>query len=279
MDMGCHSIAYCRWVFGNAPVESVYADAANFVHQARTRGDDHAIVNLRFAPTEKHPRGGLGIAENSWARIGGFDNRAEIYGSQGLTVADMGRGGSLHTFSAQGYAYAGEKAPWTRGWTWTGFEEAWSYGFPQEIAHFVDCVEHGHAADAHRRRRPRGPGDHLRRLPLRPHRPAPVTADHRHEAAAGRLLAQRLERRRQYTNAKAPASQRRSHLESRLSPRTDPSSNQRCPRTISTVPPTGVEDHVYDSALHALHPPKLATKHAPDGTQLSGQTNSYVRAR
>ena len=55
----------------------------------------------------------------------------------------MGRGGALQTFSAQGYAYAGEKAPWTRGWTWTGFEEAWSYGFPQEIAHFVECIEQG----------------------------------------------------------------------------------------------------------------------------------------
>ena len=37
-------------------------------------------------------------------------------------------------------AYAGEKAPWTRGWTYTGFEEAWSYGFPQEMAHFVECI-------------------------------------------------------------------------------------------------------------------------------------------
>ena len=143
MDMGCHSIAYCRWIFGNAPVESVYADVATFVHQTRTKGDDHAVVNLRFAPTEKHPHGGLGIAENSWARIGGFDNRTEIYGSQGLTLADMGRGGSLQTFSAPGYAYAGEKAPWTRGWTYTGFEEAWSYGFPQEMAHFVECIEQG----------------------------------------------------------------------------------------------------------------------------------------
>jgi len=143
MDMGCHSIAYCRWVFGNAPIESVYADAATFVHGERTRGDDHATVVMRFAPDERHPKGGVGIAENSWARAGGFDNRTEIYGSQGLTVADMGRGAALQTFSAQGYGYAAEKSPWTRGWTWTGFEEAWSYGFPQEIAHFVDCIENG----------------------------------------------------------------------------------------------------------------------------------------
>lgn len=143
MDMGCHSIAFCRWVFGNAPVESVYADLGNFVHRSKTKGDDHAVVNIRFGPTEEHPRGGLGVAENSWARAGGFDNRTEIYGSQGLTVADMGRDSALKTFSSAGYAYAGEKALWTRGWTYTGFEEAWNYGFPQEIAHFVECIEGG----------------------------------------------------------------------------------------------------------------------------------------
>lgn len=143
MDMGCHSIAYCRWVFGDAPVESVYAEIGNFVHKDRTRGDDHAVVTMRFAPSDKHPNGGIGVAENSWARTGGLDDRAEIYGSKGLTVADIARGNALHTYSSEGYGYAMEKAPRTRGWTWTGFEEAWSYGFPQEMAHFVECVEQG----------------------------------------------------------------------------------------------------------------------------------------
>ena len=141
MDMGCHSIAYCRWVFGNTPIESVYAEAGNFVHGRRTQGDDHTVVMLRFARSKKHPRGGLGVAENSWARAGGLDDRAEIYGSKGLTVADIARGGALHTYSATGYEYAGEKTERTRGWTWTSFDEVWNYGFPQEMAHFADCIE------------------------------------------------------------------------------------------------------------------------------------------
>ena len=33
-----------------------------------------------------------------------------------------------------------EKAGDTRGWTHTIYEETWNYGFPQEMAHFVDCV-------------------------------------------------------------------------------------------------------------------------------------------
>ncbi len=141
MDMGCHSIAYCRWVFGDTPVESVYAAAGNFVHERRTRGDDHAVVMLHFAESKKHPRGGLGVAENSWARAGGLDDRAEIYGSKGLTVADIARGGALQTYSDAGDGDAGEKAERTRGWTFTSFGEVWNYGFPQEMAHFADCIE------------------------------------------------------------------------------------------------------------------------------------------
>ena len=143
MDMGCHSIAFCRWAFGNAAIENVFAGVGTFVHENRTRGDDQSLVVMRFAPSEKHPHGGVGVAENSWARAGGLDDRAEIYGSAGMTVADIARGGALNTYSGPGYLYAGEKAPRSRGWSWTSFDEAWNYGFPQEMAHFVECIERG----------------------------------------------------------------------------------------------------------------------------------------
>jgi predicted dehydrogenase len=112
------------------------------VHKDRTKGDDHALVTMRFGPGDGHAAGGVGIAENSWARAGGFDNRAEIYGSKGLTIADMSRDDALKTFSAEGYSYAGEKSPQTRGWSWTTHSEPWAYGFPQEMAHWIDCIEH-----------------------------------------------------------------------------------------------------------------------------------------
>jgi len=141
MDMGCHSIAFCRWVFGNAAVESVSAELGRFVHGKRTKGEDHSLVVMRFAPTGAG--GGIGVAENSWARAGGLDDRAEVYGSQGLPVANLAHGSALSTYSEPGYGYAIEKAPDTKGWTWTGVEEAWSEGFPQEMAHFVTCVREG----------------------------------------------------------------------------------------------------------------------------------------
>ena len=137
MDLGCHSIAYCRWVFGDAKVESVSAELGRFVHGKRTKGDDHSLVTMRFAG------GGIGVAENSWARAGGPDDRAEIYGSKGLTVADLARGSALSTYSEPGYGYAIEQGLGTKGWTWTALEEAWSDGYVQEMAHFVECVQDG----------------------------------------------------------------------------------------------------------------------------------------
>ena len=50
-------------------------------------------------------------------------------------------GNAIDTYSTAGYDYAVEKAGSTPGWSFTIYEEAWNYGFPQEMAHFVDCVQ------------------------------------------------------------------------------------------------------------------------------------------
>ena len=84
--------------------------------------------------------GCVGLAEESWAKVGGMDDRAEVYGSAGVAYADLLRGNSIHTYSEAGYDYAVEKASQTSGWSFTIYEENWNYGFPQEMAHFVECV-------------------------------------------------------------------------------------------------------------------------------------------
>ena len=81
-----------------------------------------------------------GVAEESWAKKGGMDDTAEVYGSAGVAYADLLQGNAILTYSDRGYAYAVEKAGLTRGWSFTAFEELWNYGFPQEFAHFIDCV-------------------------------------------------------------------------------------------------------------------------------------------
>jgi len=50
-------------------------------------------------------------------------------------------GNSILTYSDSGYGYAVEKAASTKGWSFAIYEEAWNYGFPQEMEHFVDCVK------------------------------------------------------------------------------------------------------------------------------------------
>jgi myo-inositol 2-dehydrogenase/D-chiro-inositol 1-dehydrogenase len=137
LDMGCHAIEFFRWILGKPKALSVYAQMGTHVHGDKTRGDDNSIALVQF------DGGAVGMAEESWAKRGGMDDRAEIYGSEGVTYADLLHGNALETYSEVGYGYAVEKAPETKGWTFTVFEEAWNYGFPQELGHFVDCVRNG----------------------------------------------------------------------------------------------------------------------------------------
>ena len=71
-----------------------------------------------------------------------MDDRAEIIGSGGVAYVDLLRGSGIPTYSESGYGYAVEKAPDTRGWTFAMFDELWNYGFPQEMRHFIECVQH-----------------------------------------------------------------------------------------------------------------------------------------
>lgn len=135
VDMGCHAVEFFRWILGRPPIRSVYAQMGTLVHKERTRGDDNAILILEF------DGGTTAIAEESWTKLGGMDDRAEVHGSEGVAYADLLHGNSIKTYSLKGYDYAVEKAGSTKGWSFTMYEEAWNYGFPQEMAHFVDCVQ------------------------------------------------------------------------------------------------------------------------------------------
>ncbi len=134
MDMGCHAIEFFRWLLGRPKVASVYAQMSRQVHAKKTRGEDNALLILEFE------NGVIGLAEESWTKLGGMDDRAEVHGSGGVAYADLLHGNSIETYSARGYGYAVEKAGSTRGWSFAIYEELWNYGFPQEMAHFVDCV-------------------------------------------------------------------------------------------------------------------------------------------
>jgi predicted dehydrogenase len=105
------------------------------VHKQKTNGDDNAIIILEFE------NGVTAVAEESWTKLGGMDDRAEIHGSEGVAYADVLQGNSIQTYSQKGVGYAVEKAGNTVGWSYTMYEEVWNYGFPQEMQHFVYCVK------------------------------------------------------------------------------------------------------------------------------------------
>lgn len=142
-DMGCHAIEFFRWILGGpsssgkARIETAYAQLGRHVHSDKTSGDDEALLILTFEG------GATGLAEESWNKPGGMDDRAEVYGSDGQAYADLLYGNSLRTFSRKGYGYAVEKAGTTAGWSFPIYQEIWNYGFPQEMEHFIACVRDG----------------------------------------------------------------------------------------------------------------------------------------
>jgi myo-inositol 2-dehydrogenase / D-chiro-inositol 1-dehydrogenase len=138
MDMGCHGLAWFRWMLKNAPVKSVYAELSHFMHD--TDVDDHAVTLVEFETAHGKV---ICTVENSWCKQGGMDDHAEVYGTGGVAYADLFRGNSSLVYSVNGYDYASEKAGGTTGWTFPVFEEAFNQGYPQELGHFIDCVRTG----------------------------------------------------------------------------------------------------------------------------------------
>ncbi|MBC7745215.1 MAG: Gfo/Idh/MocA family oxidoreductase [Flavobacterium sp.] len=134
MDMGCHALGWFRWMLGNAKVQSVYATMKTVLHQERTSGEDNSVIIVEFE------NGVTAVAENSWAKHGGMDDRCEIYGSAGVIYADLFMGNSALTYSRNGFGYAMEKADTTIGWSFAVFEEVFNQGYPHELKHFIECV-------------------------------------------------------------------------------------------------------------------------------------------
>ena len=134
LDMGCHGIEFARWILGKPRIQSVYCDLKVNVHGDKTRGDDTSILIVDFEG------GATAYIEESWSKLGGMDDRAEVHGSKGVAYADLLHGNAIETYSTEGYDYAVEKSGTTKGWTYPIYEEEYNYGFWAEMRHFVDCV-------------------------------------------------------------------------------------------------------------------------------------------
>lgn len=106
---------------------------ANLVHTDYT-GEDWSVGLLTFAG------GARAFVEGNYITVGGIDDVVEIYGSEGVIKVDLTQGSPLTAYSRPGFTYAIEKTDTTKGWTRPAVDEERNLGYPDEIAHFVDCV-------------------------------------------------------------------------------------------------------------------------------------------
>jgi predicted dehydrogenase len=137
LDMGCHTIEAARYFMGkDNPVVEVLAWTDRLFHHERTDAEDNAVLLMRFAG------GQLAQAELSWTARGGLDLRNEVYGTEGVIFTDVTRETPLRVFSRPGAGYVVEKAETETGWLFPPVDEAWTYGYREEMRHFIDCVAH-----------------------------------------------------------------------------------------------------------------------------------------
>ena len=135
MDMGCHSIEYCRYVMNKKKVKSVYAEMGTYLHKDITKLEDHVIITLEFED------GTRAFCESSWARKGGMISFTEIYGTEGVVYANLLQEGmGLKVYSEKGIPPNKKE---TKGWTHPDWEWNWQNGYPQEDEHFYECIRTG----------------------------------------------------------------------------------------------------------------------------------------
>jgi len=138
IDLGIHDIACLMWFIQPDEIESAFCQTRTNVPDREEFGkcevEDNAVGVL-------YTKNGAQITiEESWTAPGGYDMKFEIFGTEGQITVDPCRMTPLNVYSEEGYGYAVEKASSTSGWTYPVPEEAWTFGYPQEIAHFMKCL-------------------------------------------------------------------------------------------------------------------------------------------
>ncbi len=126
VDMTIHDFDMARWIIGSE-VEEVYA-LGNVLVEPRLRdlGDvDTTIVVLRYAS------GALGAIDNSRQAVYGYDQRLEVFGSEGCVV--VGNPGPNTAVLTDREGVHADKPLYF-------FVERYEQSYLDEMSHFVDCV-------------------------------------------------------------------------------------------------------------------------------------------
>ncbi len=133
MDLGCHSISVILDILPDRPIEAVAAMTRTFRH---THGDveDFAQVRLEFEG------GAVGLVENSWCYLGGFESVTEINGSKGNLVADLGKGSGVTAYIERDHL--GRRAG-SGGWHSPQYDPHWENGYVAQFEAMRETVQAG----------------------------------------------------------------------------------------------------------------------------------------
>ena len=138
LDLGVHDIACLFWYL-NSEISEVFCQTKTIQETRDKFGkcevEDNAMGILYF------DNEAMVTIEESWTAPGGYDMRFELYGTEGMIKVAPTFSNVLSVYSEKGYEYAVEKAGATKGWTYPVPSEAWSFGYPQEIQHFIECIQ------------------------------------------------------------------------------------------------------------------------------------------
>jgi myo-inositol 2-dehydrogenase/D-chiro-inositol 1-dehydrogenase len=135
MDMACHSVECVRWFLGKPACTSVWADLR--AGREDSVLEDHGVLHLSF-------EGGVtATCEASWVLQGGMQSTLEAWGSEGTLAADLLHETGLRLWTREGHAGV-RAAP---GWTTHNSDWLDDNGYPQEMAHFLDCFDEGRVPD------------------------------------------------------------------------------------------------------------------------------------
>lgn len=138
IDLGIHDIACLTWYL-NDDVKEVFCQTRTIQPDRGKFGkcevEDNAIGILYFE------NGAQVVIEESWTAPGGYDMRFELFGTKGQIKVAPTFSNIINVYSEEGYGYAVEKAGSTKGWTFPIPAESWNFGYPQEMAHFIDCIQ------------------------------------------------------------------------------------------------------------------------------------------
>ena len=138
LDMGCHTIEAARYFIGKGEP----GRRGDGLDRSTRSSRPHRCRGQRRAADaiSRRPVGPGGIELDG---SGGLDLRNEVFGTEGAIFTDVTRETPIRVFSRAGAGYTVEKAEAETGWLFPPVDEAWVYGYREEMRHFIECVAQG----------------------------------------------------------------------------------------------------------------------------------------